>query len=186
MELQIDPNWMAAFRLVVQDGRTVVAEVRLFPLEKGERRAPGMWSAERIGDAAVVPPGGITAALMREIPFRPLPRIAARYSSPSGVPAGSSESKPPAKGGARKSRRGRKPRPDIVVAAVAKAYVDAVNTGKSPLEHIGSEVDLPDGTNIRDVIHQARKRGFLSPTSQGRVGGELTPRALRILKRSGG
>jgi hypothetical protein len=50
------------------------------------------------------------------------------------------------------------------------------------------EIALEKGLSeisIRDIIHQARTSGFLSTTSQGRVGGQLTPKALEVLKRRG-
>jgi hypothetical protein len=36
---------------------------------------------------------------------------------------------------------------------------------------------------VRAIVHQARRRGFLTTAPRGRAGGELTPAALAVLKR---
>lgn len=45
LEVTIADGWLAAYRLVPQDGQPVIAEVRVFPAEAG-RRTAGTWSGE--------------------------------------------------------------------------------------------------------------------------------------------
>jgi hypothetical protein len=51
--------WVAAYRLLVEEGRLIVAELRVFPAEQD--RDAGSWSGELLGDNAKAPRGGLTA-----------------------------------------------------------------------------------------------------------------------------
>jgi hypothetical protein len=61
VRVRIDPEWVAAYRLVPQDGRHIVAEVRLMPYEPDAQ--PGNWS--RI--AARVPTYGVPWTSLRAL-----------------------------------------------------------------------------------------------------------------------
>ena len=58
-------RWMVAYRVVDQRGQPVIAELRIFPREK-HKRPPGQWSG-MFGGTVHVPPGGLTARLLREV-----------------------------------------------------------------------------------------------------------------------
>src|SRR5688572_25527979 len=76
IEAKVDDRWMVAYRLIPQGGVAVVAEVRLFPLQKESvQRSPGEWSAGLLGIHATAPRGGIDARLLRKI------RIGEHYSA---------------------------------------------------------------------------------------------------------
>src|SRR5438876_11880491 len=59
IEVPLDDAWMVAYQLVNLSGEPVVAEVRVFPNERGKGRPPGVWSAEFLGVNARAPAGGI-------------------------------------------------------------------------------------------------------------------------------
>src|SRR5437870_4382974 len=67
----VDTEWIAAFRLILQiegnDYVPTLGELRIFPSEAFPSPGPGLWSAEALGLFARVPPGGITARLLRKI-----------------------------------------------------------------------------------------------------------------------
>ena len=56
---QLDESWTASYRLAVQEGYLVVAELRIHPTEEGF--SPGDWSGIWKGAKAKVPDGGLTA-----------------------------------------------------------------------------------------------------------------------------
>jgi hypothetical protein len=67
LETALDDQWRAASRLAVQNGRPVIAEVRVFPHEPGDRQhVPGRWSADVLGVLAKVPDEGLTARGLRK------------------------------------------------------------------------------------------------------------------------
>src|SRR5215475_4292276 len=67
LEAPVGDSWLAAFRVLVQKGRPIIAEVRVFPDEKINLRDKGEWSASMLGVDAKAPDGGITAPLIRDI-----------------------------------------------------------------------------------------------------------------------
>jgi hypothetical protein len=79
-------------------------------------------------------------------------------------------------------RGGRQPLPEVVIAEAAAAYIDA--------RRRGSQHPIPDTARklktsvarLRDLVYRARRRGFLTPTVQGRGGGTLTSEAQALLR----
>jgi hypothetical protein len=71
IERPLSNDWMQAVRLAVQDGRPVIAELRIFPAPKWNEQSasdkvlpaeePGCWAVEWLGDRAKIPPGGLPA-----------------------------------------------------------------------------------------------------------------------------
>jgi len=61
--IPVAEGWVAAQRVVAQEGGMVVAELRVFPLERPSGKA-GEWS----GAASTVPRGGVSTPLLRHIP----------------------------------------------------------------------------------------------------------------------
>jgi hypothetical protein len=190
LEMTIGGAWRAAARLGVQEGRLIVAELRVFPREPG--RPPGIWSAEILGSKAAVPPGGLTARLLRqvhlsEVPARAQALLASsfRFEAPPGAKI---RVEPLAVEGIPIPQR---PRPerrtgrgDAFYAQLAADYVQAIERGsRQPVKELAKQRSCPRA-QIRDMLHEARVRQLLSPGKQGRLGGILTGRATTILRSS--
>ena len=191
LEVPIDPHWLAASRLAVQDGHLVVAEVRLFPRETGGRRVPGRWRGVVLGTRAPVPRGGLTARTLRAVRLgehlKHTHEVLAWFQRKHGkvlFEAGHSLEAlgllPPDQDRPRRARNAGQP--DRFYATLATTYVQLVSRGvRHPIRtiarrrHIGSE-------KVRDWIREARVRGLLTMGTQGRAGGQLTPLARRVLK----
>jgi hypothetical protein len=67
LEAPITDDWTGAYRLLIQDGMPVIGEVRIFPTENTKGRQPGEWSIAKLGNLAIVPKGGLTISLLREV-----------------------------------------------------------------------------------------------------------------------
>ena len=66
LEVPYGEGWIAAYRLAPQEGRLVLAELRIFPRSTDEPKA-GEWEAEADGYLAEVPPGGLTARMVKTV-----------------------------------------------------------------------------------------------------------------------
>ena len=194
VEQSIEPGWVGAYRLMVKAGRLIVAEVRLLP-DTGQ--GAGRWSE----DAPDVPPEGVPSRALRalspSVPKDRFPRflleigkkypaIAKQLLGRHGVTLGTEMA----------SRRpGRTGRPDSYYLAWAEAYVERLAAGsRRPIKDLAERPPraikgyVSDGAHVseatvRDLIHQARARDLLTPSPIGRAGGELTPKAIRMLDR---
>lgn len=181
VEASLGLHWIAAYRFVDQSGEPVVAEVRVFPKEPGKGRPGGMWSAEYLGVNAPAPPGGIPADLLRQVRVTGYRGMAERGFHQLGrllslgPPPILDEPRPMA------SARGR---PDEFYAQIAREYVDLLTANNPhPINELSRSRSIPK-SKVRDMIRQARKRGLLTPTSRGKLRGQLTPQALELLGRS--
>ena len=195
-EFPLGDRWIAACRIRAQDGQPVVAELRVFPSEPSRPVCGGRWSAEVRGDQAEVPPGGLTARLLREVRIGEhvrhftkslqgslqtwrSPPIASGQPAPWGWPPERGGFVPPAVRNIH--RLGRKGRPDLFYAKLARQYVTRLRSGSArPVKEIATAQSLPQ-ERVRDMIHEARKRGLLTRFEQGRPGGELTERCNEVL-----
>lgn len=85
-------------------------------------------------------------------------------------------------------RPGRKGRPDIDYVTVAVEYLKAVRGGSNrPVVETAAALSKHNkGTYmpayVRDLLHEARKRGLLTHPSRGQAGGKLTDKALAVLR----
>jgi hypothetical protein len=115
------------------------------------------------------------------------PDFAQRLFSGHGIKLGSQM---------QRRRPGRAGRTDSFYLVWAEAYVERLAAGsRRPVmdlaEHpprpirgyVSNESEVSAAT-VRDFIHQARERGLLTRSPAGRPGGELTPKARRMLKRA--
>ncbi len=66
---------------------------------------------------------------------------------------------------------------------MADQYVQACREHpEKPMTLLAEKTGL-DGSQLRGVIYQARRRGFLTSAPAGAAGGQLTRKALSVLKR---
>ena len=202
-------EWVAAWRLLPQGGRVVFGELRLFPTEP--RRKAGRWSADRLGDRAHVPGGGITVKELRRLVLeigehrrQALAEVARwvrkeqRRERPLLYPFGPEGLF--ARHGVTEAfvdlTRGevsgalsthlppkRMRRDDRFYAEMAAAYAEAVAAGNNrPIDTIADALGRSRNT-VKDVIREARARGLLTETTHGRAGGRLTAKAKKLLRR---
>jgi hypothetical protein len=81
-----------------------------------------------------------------------------------------------------RERTGTRGKDDEVFARVAAAYVELVEQGeRAPLRHLAEMFHMSE-SRARNVVHEARARGLLTATKQGRPGGRLTAKAQRIIE----
>jgi hypothetical protein len=85
----------------------------------------------------------------------------------------------------RNQRPGKRGRPDVFYAGVAKRYVELLISSSAPTKDLADELGKPV-TSTRDLLHQARQRGLLTSPSKGLAGGELTEKARELLTVPGG
>ena len=78
------------------------------------------------------------------------------------------------------ARTGRRGRPDRDFAVIASRYVEN-RLGGGTTKTLAEKLNL-SVSQTRDLVAETRRRGFLSPTTQGRAGGDLTAKAKATLK----
>jgi hypothetical protein len=79
------------------------------------------------------------------------------------------------------TRVGRRGRDDLYYARWAMAYVEALARSARPIEDLAARYNL-SASQIRNLMHACRRRDMLTASPPGRAGGELTPRAIALLK----
>jgi hypothetical protein len=72
-------------------------------------------------------------------------------------------------------------RTDRWYADLAAAYVEAVDADKAYAPTLAAQFSYTNAS-IRTAVNQARNLGFLTQTSRGRPGGELTAKARQVLE----
>jgi hypothetical protein len=179
LEVRLDAQWVAAYRLVAQNGRPVVAEVRLLPYE--EDAEAGEWS----GRGSNVPAGGLRTEQLRELRTEQTLESArdvvdwwddqggrefvSRIQRRWGVDPDK------ARGAVRRPQA----IPDEELARIAAAYVEECRRTRSPRKALAEREQLTPST-ISNYLDAARERGILTPTVQGRAGGNLTDYGRRL------
>lgn len=187
--------WIAAYRLVPREGRPVVAEVRVFPAEKGRRKG-GCWSVEDLGHEAPVPPGGVPSALLRDVKIdqhlkeywpKIIRQIRRQYGDDAVFGSGGMASRHGFTQVAEEVRRrtGRRGHDDLFYARFASGYIDQLaRRSSTPTRDLAESLHYSQ-SYVRDVISRARKRGLLTQSPRGRPGGQLTEKALQVLEQAG-
>lgn len=187
-------GWRAAYRVVAREGRPVVAELRLFPLDDAPGLEAAQWSTELCGDRAVVPGDGLTSRVLKEtaVPgrhvFELLPQ-AVKEALASGVQfdqvnvsalLGALGFNDATKA---EPRRGRPPAL-LRYARLCADYVAACKAGsRSPVEAVARLHRIKLET-ARQMLHRSRaKYGLLTRQTAGLPGGELTPRCRALLRK---
>jgi hypothetical protein len=176
-------GWVTDYRLALQDGRVVVAELRVRPRE-----------------GSGVPAGGLTRRRLRSVAFGvhvdyfaqvaelsrgllmpgasvfdgPWAHLATAHYRAQPKPAVDSSGAP---------RRGRPRVADEELARAAAADVAARSRGsKRPVPDAARALKMT-AARLRDLVYRARHRGLLTRTMQGRGGGALTPEARALLSK---
>jgi hypothetical protein len=130
------------------------------------------------------PEGGVVTVDLRHIPLHAISQDVMRNLGSGESPDGWIFAPPAAPKGWATSlakRPGRAGKPDIHYALVAAEYVRHLGEPK-PLARLAKELPL-EASQVRSILYEARRRGLLTdPTVPGRAGGELTPKALDILR----
>lgn len=80
-----------------------------------------------------------------------------------------------------RKRPGRAKRGDRYYASAAAEYVELVATSATPLKAL-AERNRYSSSQTRNILSEARRRGFLTQAPAGRAGGELTPLARELLQ----
>lgn len=185
LEVEVDKDWTAAARLAVQEGRVIVSELRVFPRDRElGAGVAGLWRGEVLGTHATVPVGGLKSELLRRVR---IPKYAARardvvesWRRAGGMAEESARVSLPGLAASTPGRR-RTGRPDRFYAELAAEYVRTIEKGsRRPVEDIRTRRRLATA-QVRDLIHEARERGFLSKGEQGAAGGYLLPKAEQLL-----
>ena len=208
LEAPLGDDWCVALQLAVQDGRPVVSELRIFPAERPPQLvhvggvvqafqdAPGEWNGKWLGIHAKVPKRGLSSTIVRQarIPLHAefFEEIRQELAS-SGQDFFSDDFGFPTAGGGA-ARKGRSPknapgpgRPALSLEAllpIAQHYATAIARGsRRPLQDLARQRGQ-DIEEIRRRVHQARRRGLLTPTSAGAASGVLTLKARRLLRQA--
>jgi hypothetical protein len=194
LEQMMAGGWVAAYRLVPRDGRPLVAEVRVFPRDKTSPCQPGEWAAESQGFTAPVPPGGLTARMLKSIKLGTYlddaMRIIRRMERKWGREAVHGDMRlltrhgfTPATGQAT-SRSGRPPaHDDCFYAKLAQDYVRIIEHGnaRSPVKELARERSFSP-EHMGQLLHKAREHGMLTAIpKRGLAGGRLTAFAKSLL-----
>jgi hypothetical protein len=190
VEIPLDKWWLAAYRIgLKEDGELGISELRIFPRETDDRRWPGEWSAETLGYRAPFHLGGITTAILRGIRLgehrtlatnrvrerRAIVMRVQKAEIEQGLLHGIALDVPD-------ERRPGRPRnlSDQDILLVAHAYVEGqAKEPRRPRQFAAKRLGL-SSERVRDLLHVARKRGFLSSTNPGYSGGGLTDLARKM------
>lgn len=198
MERDLGDGWTAAYRFVLDPrGALVVAELRIYPREKGW--SEGEWSGTIVGiHAHTVPPGGLSTTIARRAKVAEHLADAQRVvnwaevktalARRHGLTRPDDPYGPTALWGqlgvqrqVLRSRNGALAR----YARAAQVYVEAIAArDRTPLATVARRLRVPYAT-ARNMIREARQRDLLLPkqATRGRADGRLTDLARQILKK---
>jgi hypothetical protein len=127
-------------------------------------------------------PSPVSARMMRTLPITAMERVVrerARWSALPGVAEAFTFGEDLGPWSA--TRPGRKGRGDTEYARVARRYVELLGTHEQPTVVLADELAL-SSTQARSVLAQARARGLLTEAPKGRAGGQLTAKAIELLR----
>jgi hypothetical protein len=129
---------------------------------------------ESWGDTA--PPGGITTRMLRQIRTGAI--IASYRSAARALSFVLPDTAPDLSVSERVGRRGRD---DRFYARWAAEYADAFTRSGHPVAELATRHHLSP-SQVRNLVHACRKKEMLTPAPPGRAGGELTARAIELLR----
>jgi hypothetical protein len=159
-------GWNAEARFETQGGTLVITDLRIVPA----------------GDS--IPAGGVTASTLRRLQIGELRKaLEAQARHLSGQLGEQSSELLGQHGLAELAHEASAPaaRDDRYFARIAARYAELVAEGnKRPTPVLAGELGRPE-SYVTFAVRDARKRGLLTPTTKGRAGGRLTPKARRLL-----
>ena len=193
LEDVLPEGWMVAYRIAPdQGGRPVIAEAREYPGMPNRFPNAGEWS----GDPAEVPDWGLRARLLKKLrpatTIRSFPDLYGTLKAVWGEDAffgkkslwvrhGLSSTNPEPH-----SHVGRPQAYDLTFYAVlARDYVRIRNGGsRRTMQELAKRRKTPAAT-VRNWRRTALNKGLLTESPPGVAGGQLTPRAIEVLKAAG-
>ena len=182
LEVDVDRQWRACYRIQLQGRRYVIAELRVCPREK--KAEPGEWSGTTFGPQAPVPAGGIPSVVFRRLHSRATLHAVAKFvesihdrlarlgKSEEAAHALLQDRVPPL---SRKRGPGRPsviPRGGYVKFATRYVAIENDRSTRSTRQALAKELGTNEATVSR-WIRTCRKRGILTPTEEGKRGGTL-------------
>jgi hypothetical protein len=194
--IPINTDWAAEHRLAIQEGRVVIAETRIYPAVWNDAVPEDeLHEEDDVRRTRFVPRGGLTTRILRAVPtgahvdnyqevvnaLRKHGKMPAALGIVTVHAGGRSPSRAPGVSG-----RGRKPLPADVLAAAASAYITARKTGhRAPVIAAAKALGI-NQARMRDWLYRARRHDppILTPTYQGRGGGDLTAEGKKLLKQT--
>jgi len=162
--------------------------------------ATGELVALEVGDSSVItagapapagPPHPISGRLLRDIRFGELERVAREslrwelavrhhHDHPEIRASLGDNGRRLRESLAEAQRPGRRGRDDLAYASLAAEYVRRLGSGKEVKE---LAADLSEGVQkIRNMLNEARRRKLLTRPAAGKSGGQLTEKAIALLK----
>jgi len=181
MAIPGDEDWSVAGIFVRDDEDLVLSELRILPNVAGPGGEAGEWSRHPV-DLAALPEGGMTARLLRKVPFEALIQDGHKHlqeMAAKGPPSSWAH-----RLNAEPARPGRAGRGDRYYAAWASRYLAALERHPSaPIAELADKYDI-SRSSARDLVHKARERGLLTKRGQGRAGGALTEKGRVALEPS--
>lgn len=129
-----------------------------------------------------MPPPPITARWLRDLPVGVIQEVARLGIVDRSTQVRFLEDSGWAETLRRAARPGRGGRDDFYFASVAADYVAALRkNSRNPVAALASMRGVSPAT-VRNLVHEARRRGLLTPSLAGRAGGELTEKAKALLR----
>ncbi len=174
-------GWIAIGYFEPVDGSLSLARLEITTEQEGHRRGPPFQKLIKNPEPAAR--GELGSAQLRSVPLEQMQQTAIGLTK-HFLPKVSVQSD--------RSRPGRRGRGDLYYATWAAAYVEAVhvvaNSNASeqqsrpkPVEVLANRENLSP-SQVRNILHEARRRELLTQAPPGKAGGSLTPRCRSLLK----
>jgi hypothetical protein len=182
------PEWTFAFRLVLRDGAFPIAELRVFPSEPPDQTAlttAGEWTFEPDS----VPHSGITSAVLRTAPLSAVrdntQRLLAELRNSMGEAAfqnllGSRDLPPDILSRIQRAAPATATTHEQQTRAAALYSVANDSGEKTPVAKVAEQMYLSRG-RVRDLLHEARRNGYLTPARHGIAEGRITRKGIDFL-----
>jgi hypothetical protein len=190
------PGWVAIYTVVERDGVAVIAEIMITPEFSYLDRRP-------LRPEQAVPPGGLTANLLRKVPTggdviadavktsgsHPIGRLRDIVVSTAAVDGAIVYTEHEAKfsdAAVKSAQRSRgHARDPLFLAEVANSYLSLLGSGRDVIgalrEKLADQEIFYSDNGVRELLRNARGQGLLTEAPPGRAGGRLTPRAMELL-----
>lgn len=160
------PDWTVGAEIDDSSGVAVIVGMTL-------RRKDHPAVGQR-GSGPLTAPGGLTAAVIRSVSLSALVAQANFHLHVSQLMKGEGSRLVP------DPLKGRQ-NPDLYYAVWASRYADAAVASRSPIADLAEKHNMKR-SQVRDLIHKCRERKLLPDGQPGRPGGQLTAKAIEVLR----